>query len=73
MSIEEEHVGDFDTVDIMDVPIAADSVSESAEYVGVHGIATITLGYNLVTATNQACNDSKQQGHHDIIIDNNGS
>ena len=52
--IENERYSQTDLVDKVYIPIAKNSLSESEEYLGMYGIATITLGY-FFTVPNQVC------------------
>ena len=51
----------FETVDEVYIPIAKNSFSESEEYLGMYGIAKITLGY-FFTVPNHVSNATAEQG-----------
>ena len=51
-------------VDEVHIPITMNSYSESEEYLGVHGIAAITLGYSFIIISDLDNSDLTQQGEH---------
>ena len=62
MVIENQRPNFFETVDKVYIPIAMNSFSESDKYLGIYGIARITLGYIFIVKTNQGNNDIADQG-----------
>ena len=62
VTIEEENPDNYDLVDEVYVPIAMNGFSESEQYVGIHGIATITLGYSFIIISNHGNSDTIQEG-----------
>ena len=62
VKIEEENPSSFDMVDEVHIPITMNSYSESEQYIGVHGIAAITLGYSFIIITDLDNGDVTQQG-----------
>ena len=71
--IEERNKGqpgefEFDLVDKMHIPIRVYDFLKSAEFTGVHGIATITLGYSFITVTDNSDDNHVKQGEYNGFI-----
>ena len=64
VKIEEKNEPTFDMVDEVHIPITMNSYSESEQYLGVHEIAAITLGYSFIIITDIDNSDTTQKGEH---------
>ena len=62
--IENERVSQNDLVDRVYISIAKNTFSESEEYLGMYGIATITLGYCLSIPTKGSSAAAEQGQYH---------
>ena len=62
VTIDEQDEDGYDMVDEIYIPVTMYSFSKSKMYNGIHGIATVTLGYNFITINDKSNNNNNEQG-----------